>query len=96
MVLYKDTHREKDSSKRTPALTKSMNMNIWVVGTSNQLFITCSYIETNFQKKKVVRAKTPLFEIGPFCAPHCICFNTDFWQSSFIRKCCVFHCSTFH
>ena len=30
----------------TPALTKSMNMNIWVVGTSNQLFI-----EIKFQKK---------------------------------------------
>ena len=36
---FKDTHREKTLQYETPALTKSMNMNIWVVGTSNQLFI---------------------------------------------------------
>ena len=35
----KDTHREKAPSNKTPALYKSMNMDIWVVGTSNQLFI---------------------------------------------------------
>ena len=35
----KDTHREKAPSNKTPALTKSMNMGIWVIGTSNQLFV---------------------------------------------------------
>ena len=35
----KDTHREKAPSNKIPALTKSMNMGIWVVGISNQLFI---------------------------------------------------------
>ena len=30
----KDTHREKALSNKTPALTKSMNMDIWVVGTT--------------------------------------------------------------
>ena len=34
----KDTHREKAPSNKTPALTKSMNTDIWVVGTLNQLF----------------------------------------------------------
>ena len=34
----KNTHREKAPSNKTPALTKKMNMYIWVVGTSNQLF----------------------------------------------------------
>ena len=34
-----DTHREKAPSNKTPALTKSTNMDIWVVGTSNQLFV---------------------------------------------------------
>ena len=38
----KDTHREKAPSNKTPALTKSTNMGIWVVGTTNQLFITGS------------------------------------------------------
>ena len=37
--LFKDTHREKALSNKTPAFTKSRNMCICVVGTSNQLFI---------------------------------------------------------
>ena len=36
---FKDTHRGKASSNTTPALTKSANMGIWDVGTTNQLFI---------------------------------------------------------
>ena len=36
---FKDTHRENAPSNKTPLLTKSTNMGIWVVGTSNQLFI---------------------------------------------------------
>ena len=35
----KDTHREKALSNETPALTKSTDMVIWVVGTTNQLCI---------------------------------------------------------
>ena len=35
----KDTHREKAQSNKTPALKKSTNIDIWVVGTSNQLLI---------------------------------------------------------
>ena len=46
----KDTHREKAPSNKTPALTKSMNMDIWVVGTPNQLFRRGSYSETKFSK----------------------------------------------
>ena len=36
---FKDTHRGKASSNTTPALTKSANMGIWDVGTTNQRFI---------------------------------------------------------
>ena len=36
---FKGTHREKGPSNETPEFRKSMNMEIWVVGTSNQLFI---------------------------------------------------------
>ena len=39
LFYLKDTHREKAPSSKTPTLTKSMNMDIWVVGTSNQLFL---------------------------------------------------------
>ena len=33
---------------KTRALTKSMNMDIWAIGTSNQLFIRGSYTEIRF------------------------------------------------
>ena len=38
-VSFKDTHREKPPSNKTPALAESMNVDIWVVDTLNQLFI---------------------------------------------------------
>ena len=38
-VVFKETHREKAPSNETLALTKSKNMGICVVGTTNQLFI---------------------------------------------------------
>ena len=37
--MFKDTHRKKAPSNETPAPTKSKNMGIWVVGTTNQLFM---------------------------------------------------------
>ena len=36
---FKDTHREKAPSNKTSTPSKSMNMDIQMVGTSNQLFI---------------------------------------------------------
>ena len=44
-ISFKDTHREKAPSNKTPALSESMNMDIWVFGTPDQLFITGSYTE---------------------------------------------------
>ena len=38
-IFFKDTHREKAPPNETPTPSKSINMDIWVVGTSNQLFI---------------------------------------------------------
>ena len=38
----KDTHREKSPSNKILTLTKSINMDIWVVGTSRQLFVNRS------------------------------------------------------
>ena len=68
-----DTHREKAPSNKTPALTKSMNTDIWVVDTLDQLFIRGSYTEKNFQKNKGVSGKTPFFVKGQFCTTHFIC-----------------------
>ena len=73
--LLKDTHREKTLSKKTAALTKSMNMDIWVVVTSNQLFVRGSKLEQNFQKNKVDTGKTLFFLVAPFVTHHCICLS---------------------
>ena len=40
--ILKDSHKKKVPSNKTPVLTKSTNMDIWVFGTSNQLFIRVS------------------------------------------------------
>ena len=49
--LFKDTNKEKALSDKTTALTKSMNTGIWVVGTSNQLFMKESETtETKYSK----------------------------------------------
>ena len=34
---FKDTRRKKSPKNYTPALTKNTNMDIWVIGTSNEL-----------------------------------------------------------
>ena len=39
ILKVKDTQREKAPSNKTPVLIKSTNISIWVVDTSNQLFI---------------------------------------------------------
>ena len=77
-ISFKDTCREKAPSNKTPALSKNMNMDICVVGTSNQLFITGSYSETKCSKNKVDTGKTVFFVIGPFCTLHSICLNIGF------------------
>ena len=38
----KDIHKEKSPSNRIPALTKNINIEIWVVDASKQFFITGS------------------------------------------------------
>ena len=39
IIFFKDTHREKALSNKTPTLPKVMNMDNWVAGTLNQLFV---------------------------------------------------------
>ena len=43
----KDTHREKASSNKTPALMKSMNMDIWGVDTPNPTEIIKQPLNSN-------------------------------------------------
>ena len=51
LKAFKDTHREKALLNETPALTKSTNMGIQAVDTTNQLFIRSSSTEIKFSKK---------------------------------------------
>ena len=76
----KDTQREKSLSNKVPVFTKSMNIKIWVVVTSKQIFIRGELIKLkqNFQKNKVVTGKTLFFVIGPFCTHYYICLNIGF------------------
>ena len=63
-----------------------MNMDIWMVGTSNQLYIQGSYTKTKFLKKEGdYTGKILFFVIGQFCIPHSICLNIGFWESSFVN-----------
>ena len=50
-VFIKDTNKEKAPTGKTQVSTKSINMDIWVIGTLNQLFIRGSYTEIKFSKK---------------------------------------------
>ena len=77
MEHIKDTHRERAPSNKTPAPTKNMNMDIWVVGTLNLLFIR-GYTEIKFSKNKGISGKTLYFVKGQFCTPNSICLNISF------------------
>ena len=50
-MLFKDTHGEKVPSNKTQAFTKSMSMDIWVVGTLNLVSVRGSYNSIKFSKK---------------------------------------------
>ena len=39
VLYFKDTHRKKAPSNKTPVLRKGTNMGVWAVGTLNQLAI---------------------------------------------------------
>ena len=59
--------------------TKIMNIGIWEIVASNQLFIRCFYTEIKFSKKT-------FFVMGPFFSSHSICLKIGFWQGRFVWK----------
>ena len=50
LMLLKDTHRENKSSKKNQGLRKSINMDNWVMGPSNQQFIRSSFTQIKVNK----------------------------------------------
>ena len=55
-------------SNKTQALTKSANMDIWLIGTLNQLS-RGFYNRIEFQKFQLVRGKSPFLQIPYFAFP---------------------------
>ena len=54
-------------------------MEIWAVGTLNQLFMRGPHTEIKLStKKKTFSGKTLFFVIGPFSSPHSISLNVRF------------------
>ena len=84
----------KSTSNKTSALTKSMNMDICVVGTSNQVFIRDSQTETKLKTLSSYWKNAILCD--RFILYSHFCFNIGFWQSSFVWQCCVFNLSNFN
>ena len=76
--ILKDTNREKAPSNKTPTLSKSMNKDIWVAGTSNHSLYEVPKPKQNIPTTKVVTGKTPFFVICLSCTPHSICLNIGF------------------
>ena len=81
VLQVKDTHRENTRWNETKALTKSMNIRIWEIGTLNQLFKRGSYTEIEFSEK-INSDKSAFFLIGPLCTTHSISLKIDFWLVS--------------
>ena len=96
ILRLKNTYREVAPLNKTRTLSKSANMNIWVVGTANQLFYEVLKLRQNFRKTKLVTVKTWFFVIGSFCTPHSICLTIGSWWNRFVWKCWVFNLSTFN
>ena len=67
--LLQDTHSKKAPSNKTPTLTKSINMDIWLIVKSNQFFLRGSHTETKLSKNKLGTGKTPFFVIDRFSTP---------------------------
>ena len=92
---FKDTQRENVPPNKTQALTKCWNMNIWVVGTIDQLFKRGSCNKVKLSKNTVVSGKTLFFVIGPFYTTHSIRHIISFWLGCFCMEIYVFKCSSF-
>ena len=46
-----------------------MNIDIWVVGTTNEIFAKGSETEARFLKNELITGKMSFFVIGSFCTP---------------------------
>ena len=93
-MIFKDTHRGKAPSNRTPASVyekyKFEHLGSWYIkSTLYEGFLNWNKV---FKKNKVVTGEIPLFAIGQFCA---IWLKVCFLKGGFVSKCGVSSLSTF-
>ena len=67
---------ETGTSNKTTVFMKSMNMDIWIVDASNELFIRSSYAKTRFSKKQSRYWQNSV--LRPFCTPYSTCLKNGF------------------
>ena len=72
---FKDTHRKKALSNKTPALTESRNMGFGSLVHDLNSLEEVLKLKQNFQKNIVVTSKTTFFMISPFRGHHSNCLN---------------------
>ena len=75
----------KSISNESPALTKSMNVNIWFVRTSNQLFMRFLYWNKIFEKKISYWKNVALCDRSVLYSS-CYCLNIGFWKGSLYKN----------
>ena len=79
--FFKATHREKVASNKTPALTKSANMVIWVVGATNKSLWSVHFVVTNLFVLTLASDIALLYENDAFSIYFQLQNDTpDFWK----------------
>ena len=74
-AIYRDSLKilaRKTPTNKTEALTKSMDIYVWVISTR------LSYTQIKFSKNKAISGKSAFFVIGQFRTVHSICLNIRF------------------
>ena len=86
LYFVKITHSQgKSISNESPALTKSMNVNIWFVRTSNQLFMRFLYWNKIFEKKISYWKNVALCDSSILYSSY-YCLNIGFWKGSLYKN----------
>ena len=83
---------EKTLSNKTPALTKSTNIDgqlVHLINSLEEVLILKEY----FQENKVVTDQTCCFSMSIVYFPFYLSYSIGFWQGSFVWKYCDFNLS---
>ena len=92
-----ESHRENTPSNKTLARAYKKyeygHLGSWHI--KSTIYMRFLYWKLNFRKRFSSQRQSSVLCDGSFFSPLSIFVNTSFWHSSFVKKCCVFNCSTF-